>query len=285
MRPKAVAVAAVVLVLFCSTGTRAEDPTTLVVCAPGFPSNTVEAQPTMDELAGALARGAGWEAGQVRAAYYPNLEDGLAALREERAGWGLVPLPFYLEFRDQLELRPALQVTRDPEASEVWSLVAARGAIDAPEALAGWELSGISGYSPRFVRRVVLADWGDPPVSAQVRFGSRVLADLRKAAGGERVAVVLDRAQTVAMPSLPFAGELEVVTRSRPLPGTLLCRVGERTGDERAGAITNAFLALAQAEGGPELLATLRITRFQALDLDELARIERAFGGDEDRDR
>lgn len=269
--------------VFCwSTGARSEEPTTLVVCAPGFPGNTAEAQPTMDELAGALARGAGWAGGRIAAAYYPDLASGLEALGREHAALALVPLAFYLEHRRQLDLRATLQVEQEPE---VWSLVAGADAITAPQALAGWELAGISGYSPRFVRQVVLADWGELPGSVEIRFASRVLSVLRQAAGGDKVAALLDRAQTEALPSLPFAAQLEVVARSRPLIGTLLCRVGERQTDEEAAAVTSAFLALERLEGGRELLDTMRIARFRPVAAEQLASIERAFGAAEDPER
>lgn len=282
MRPSAIAVMVLVSALGFSTEAGSNEPTTLVVCAPGFPSNTEEAQPMMDELAAALTLGAGRAAGSIAAAYYPDIDGGLEALREERAALALVPLPFYLEYRRQLDLRATLQVEQDPE---VWSLVAGTDAIGAPEALAGWELAGMPGYSPRFVRRLVLADWGQPPEDVQIRFASRVLSVLRKAAAGDKVAAVLDRAQTEALPSLPFAADLAVVARSRPLIGTLLCRVGERQGDDEAEAVTRAFLALEQLEGGRELLDTLRIQRFQAVAADQLARIERAFESAEGRER
>ena len=157
MRPSAVAVLVLVSVLGFSTEVRSAEPTTLVVCAPGFPSNTEEAQPTMDELAGALARGAGWADGRSAATYHPDVDGGHEARRDERAALALVPLPFYLEYGRQLDLRATLQVDQDPE---VWSLVAGTGAVSSPEALAGWEIAGIPGYSPRFVRHVLLADWG-----------------------------------------------------------------------------------------------------------------------------
>ena len=282
MRPSTIAAFLVLSVFGLSTEARSGGPTTLVVCAPGYPGNTDEAQPTMDELAAALTRGAGWAAGRIAATYHPDVEGGLVALGEERAALALVPLPFYLEHRRQLDLRATLQVEQDPE---VWSVVAAAGAISAPQALAGWELAGMPGYSSRFVRRLVLADWGDPPENVQIRFASRVLSVLRRAAAGDKVAAVLDRAQTEALPSLPFAAELEVVARSRPLIGTLLCRVGERQPDEEADAVRRAFLALEQLEGGRDLLDALRIARFQAVAADQLARIERAFGSAEDRER
>ena len=133
------------------------------------------------------------------------------------------------------------------------------------------------GYSPRFVRGVALADWGEMPADVQVLFRSSVLSALRRAARGERVATLLDRAQTAALDSLPFAGELEVVVRSRPLPGTLLCRVGGRLPDEHVAELKQAFLGLERQPGGRALLDTLRIVSFEPNDTEALAGAVRAF--------
>jgi len=262
---------AVSAVAFAATG-RA-----LVVCAPGYPSDTEEAQPIMNDLAFALADGAGWPEDGISAAYHSSVEGGVEALSDPRAGLALVPLPFYLEHRASLGLEPWLGVTQAAGPSEVWSLVAKRGVVRAPADLAGWELSGMPGYSPRFVRGVALADWGELPADVQIRFGSRILAVLRGAARGDRVAAVLDTAQTEALDSLSYGPELEVVARSRPLVGTLLCRVGDRLPDEAADELKAAFFGLGESEDGRALLDTLRIAEFGPIDADGLERATRAF--------
>jgi ABC-type phosphate/phosphonate transport system substrate-binding protein len=141
------------------------------------------------------------------------------------------------------------------------------------------------GYSPRFVRHVALAEWGELPADARIRFDARVLSVLRKAAGGERVAAILDRAQTEALELLPYASDLEVVARSRPLVGTLLCRVRGRVSDAHAAELEQAFLDLERIEGGRALLDTMRILRFESLDTEALSRTERVFAGAEERAR
>ena len=77
---------------------------TLVVCAPGYPGNTEQAQPVMDDLAAQLARGAGWEAGRLGAVYHRKLEAGVERLSRDDAAVVLVPLPFFLEYREELGL-------------------------------------------------------------------------------------------------------------------------------------------------------------------------------------
>jgi hypothetical protein len=256
---------------------RGASATTVVVCAPGYPGSTEEAQPTLDDLARALERAAGEDGRPFGAIYHPTVEGGVAALADPQAGFLLAPLPFYLEQRERFALGPLLQVVPIAGPTEIWSMVARRGAVDGPASLAGWELDGMLGYSPRFVRRIALGDWGELPADLRIAFRPRLLPVLRRAVAGERVAAILDRAQTQALETMPFASELEVVARSRPLVGSLLCRLRGRVPDEEGRRLTAAFLGLEAQEGGRALLDTLRIHRFEPLDAEELSRIERAF--------
>lgn len=249
----------------------------LVVCAPGYPGTTAQAQPSMDSFARAAEKAAGWAAGDLGAVYHEDEEAGLARLGDADAALALVPLPFFLKHGEGLSLRPRLQVVQETGAEEVWSLVAARGRVSTPASLEGWEVIGTPAYAPRFVRGPVLGAWGALPASASITFTARPLSALRRAASGETVAVILDRAQTEALPSLPFAADLEIVARSGPLPGVLLCSVGDRISDARAGALVAGLLRLHEAESGAEVLASLRMTRFEEVDLQALARAREAF--------
>jgi len=60
--------------------------------------------------------------------------------------------------------------------------------------------------------------------------------------------VLLDRAQSGGLASLPYATSLEVVTRSAPLPAVLVATVRDRVPAARAGVITKALLGLAARE-------------------------------------
>ena len=257
----------------------AADVWTLVVSAPGYPSDTAEAQPTMDAFAAGLAAAAGWPAERLRAVYHSTVDGGTAALAADGAALALTPLPFYLERREALALEPLLAVEAEDGGDE-WSLVARRGALSGPSSLAGWEIAGNPGYSPRFVRRVALSRWGALPEQSSIRFSSRVLSELRRASRGEPVAALLDRSQTEALDSLPWAAELEIVARSGRLPGSLLCRVGPGVPDEAAERLSAALRRLHRDEAGRGLLDTVRIRRFVELDTARLARVERAFAGD-----
>jgi len=280
MRPRWIFTGVLVCVCLAGACLAAMPVTRVVVCAPGYPSDTEEAQPTMDRLARALERAAGWNEGSLRAEYHPTLDGGLAALANGPA-IALVPLAFYLEQQERLGLAPLATVVQASGPAEVWSVVARRGAIDGPRDLAGWKLAGMPGYSPRFVRRVALDGWGPLLADTEIAFSARVLSELRRALRGEPVAALLDLAQTDALDSLPQAADLEVVVRSKPLPGTLLCRVGQPLDEAAEAELKNAFLGLNSQEAGRELLDTLLISHFGPLDGEGLERIVRAFAAEE----
>ncbi len=265
------------LCLLIPLGAAGAAPKRLVVCAPGYPGTTAQAQPSMDAFARAAGRAAGWAEGDLGAVYHETETGGLERLRDAEAALALVPLPFLLKHGEELGLRPRLRVVQEAGADEVWSLVVPRGRVSSPASLEGWEVTGTPAYAPGFVRGPALGGWGELPASARITFTPSPLSALRRAAAGEKVAVILDRAQTEALASLPFAENLEIVTRSGPLPGVLLCTVDGRIDETRAGALIEGLLRLHREEGGTELLGSLRMRRFDEIDPEALKSAREAF--------
>jgi hypothetical protein len=250
----------------------------LVVCAPGYPGSTVEAQPAMDALAKAVAAAAGWQDGELAAVYFETEKAGLARLAEPDTALALVPLTFWLKHRDALKLVPHLQAIREGgEAAESWSLVAAKGAVSGPSGLAGFDLLSLAGYAPRFVRGPALGSWGELPADVKIVFSGAVLSGLRKAAAGEKVALLLDRAQAAALPTLPMAQQLEVVASSPPLPVSVLCALGDRLPAARLKALLKAVPGLGATPAGAEALAGVRLARFVAADKKALRSAQDAY--------
>jgi hypothetical protein len=155
-------------------------------------------------------------------------------------------------------------------ASEPWSLVAGAGRVDKPADLEGWELLGLAGHSPRFVRGPALGGWGELPPSVAITFSGAVLSGLRRAARGEPVALLLDAPQTAALKGLPFSGSLEVVYTSPPLPVSLLCTIRGRSAPARTAALVSAIRGLDRLPEAAEALAGVRMERFVAVDRDTL---------------
>jgi len=253
---------------------------TVVVCAPGYPGSTAEAQPAMDGLAAAMIAAAGWEKGAVEAVYFETEGDGVAALRSPDAGLALVTLPFYLEHRGELDLRAQLMaVPASREPLESWSLVAGSGLVKQPSDLDGWELLSLAGHSPRFVRGPALAGWDELPESVIITFSGSVLSGLRRAAKGEHVALLLDGGQNESIARLPFADRLEVVHTSPLIPASVVCSVGDRVAPDQLSELLTALEDLEHRPSAAEALAGVRLTGFVPVDRPSLERAERSFSG------
>jgi hypothetical protein len=250
----------------------------LVVCAPGYPGSTEEAQPTMDALAAAITAAAGWKPGDLKAIYFETEQGGLQRLRSDDAAVAISPVAFWLQHRGGLGLEPLMQAIEEGgQAAEPWTLVAAAGQVSGSSSLAGFELISVAGYVPRFVRGPVLGAWGDLPRDVKITYSSAVLTGLRRASAGAKVALLLDRAQAAALPTLPFAARLQVVTRSAPLPVTVLSSVGGRLPAAKQHALVRALASLGATAAGANALAGVRLSRFVAADQAALARTRDVF--------
>ncbi|MBD3869556.1 MAG: PhnD/SsuA/transferrin family substrate-binding protein [Acidobacteria bacterium] len=255
----------------------ADEPVCLVFCAPGYPGNTAEAQPTMDHFASGLNSATGWKPGTLTAVYHESGSAGVERLSSSDAAVAIVSLPFYLKHRDELALEPLLAAVATDGGEGTWSLVAAKGKLSGPGDLAGWTVTGLPAYLPALVRGPVLSGWGELPENMTIQFTSRALSALRKASRGETVAVLLDVPQIEALSSLPFGESLEVVHTSGPLPGSVLCSVGGRLPEARQVELVNALLAMGKAPEGTQLLESIRLERFEKVNLEKINRIVEAM--------
>ena len=261
-----------------SAGAGAEKPVTMVLCAPGYPGSTAEAQAAMDALASAAASAAGWRPGDLSAIYFETEKGGLDRLARADAAVALVPLPFWLKHRVELKLEPRLQAVQEGgEPAEVWSLVAGTGMVKNAGGLAGFEIISLAGYASRFVRGPALDGWGDVPPTAGITFSNAVLTGLRRASAGNKVALLLDFEQAAALPTLPFASKLEVVARSSPLPVSVLCVVAGRLPAARLKALEAGLTSLGATPAGAEALAGARLARFVVADQRALAAAADAY--------
>ncbi len=256
----------------------AVDPAVFVAVAPGYPGTTAEAQASMDAFAAALAARAGLPAGSIAAAYFEKDRPGAERLQKPDAVMGMVSLPFLLKDGDALHLEPRLVASQKGAGpTEVWALVAKKGRVTGPASLDGWQVNSIAGYAPAFVTGGALAGWGRMPATVKVVQTSQVLTSLRKAVSGENVAILLDGAQAAALPTLPFAAELEVVARSAPLPTGVVVTVGKRVPEERWKALEKALLGLAERPEGAAALEAIRLQGFVPLDPATLSAARKAY--------
>jgi hypothetical protein len=248
----------------------------LVFCSPGSPGTTAEAQPTMDAFAAALGAKAGIS--PLAAVYYEAEDAAVARLRAKDAAGAFVSLPFFLKHERELALRPRLQaVPSGREPMDRWALVAKKGRVQSPAALNGFTIASSAGFAPAFVRGPGVGGWGPLPASVRVVQSSAILSVLRRAAAGEQTAVLLDSAQAAALSSLPFAADLEVVTRSAPLPVGVVAAVDARVPAKSWSAMESALRSLRSEPSGAAAFDAIQMERFGAVDEKALSAARKAY--------
>jgi hypothetical protein len=235
---------------------------TLVFCAPGYPGGADDAQPLLDQFAGAAAAASGWPGGSLSAVYDPTEAGGLMKLGQAGAALAFVPYPFFMEHAAQLHLVPLVEADMtDIGPQQRWTLVAKSGRVTGPQSLAGYTILSVAGYAPDFVRHGALASWALPP-DVKIEATGQVLSALRRAAAGEPVAVLLDQTQAAAVPTLPFAAELKAVMQSPELPVAVIAVVDSRLNPSRARALQTGLLKMGHVPGSADALAALRLHGF-----------------------
>jgi len=235
---------------------------TLVFCAPGYPGGAGDAQPLIDQFTNAAVAISGWPAGSLTAVYDPTEEGGLAKLGSADAVLAFVPYPFFVEHAAQLHLTPLVQAdVADVGPQQRWTLVAKSGHVTGPASMSGYTILSVAGYAPNFVRHIALEGWALPS-DVKIESTGQILSALRRVAAGEQVAVLLDRTQAAALPSLPFASELKVVRQSPELPVAIIAVVDSRVTAGRARALQAGLLKIGRVSGSADSLAPLRLHGF-----------------------
>jgi hypothetical protein len=183
----------------------------------------------------------------------------------------LTPLPFFLDREKELRLVARLSaVPRGGEPLERWTLVAGK---EHPASLDGYTVQSSAGYSKRFVRGAARG----LPRNVDIRRLTAVLSALRRAAGAEKVAVLLDGAQAAALGNLPFASSLAVISTSAPMPVAVLATIAKRMDASRWKALEPAFRRVGNDAAAREALEGVRLAGFVELDESALAAARTAY--------
>ena len=100
------------------------------------------------------------------------------------------------------------------------------------------------------------------PPDVKIETTRQILNALRHVATGEPVAALLDQTQAAALPTLPFASELKVVTQSAELPVAIIAVVNSRVAAARARALQTGLLKMGHESGNADSLGSLRLRGF-----------------------
>lgn len=235
---------------------------TLLVCYPGGPVKARQAKPAIAQMSQVLSTLAGIEGGFE--ARFENTVAGCEAGVAEKPALAILTLAGYLAHRADFE--PLAQPKVKGAATDTVSLVVKKGGPQGLDALKGKAVGGTPLAEPEFLKRVVFRGKLDPAKDFQGAASKRPLRALRKLAKGELDAVLLTRVQHDSLSALPFAGELETVWSSAPLPVVgLVAHKAGTTAAQRA-ALQKAALSLCGHAEGKKMCELFGLDGFQAAD-------------------
>src|SRR5437868_14961119 len=153
----------------------------------------------------------------------------------------LATLPFYLVHEQEVRLVARLSaMPQGSETLERWTLVTGK---DHPPSLEGYTVESSAGYSKRFVRAMAPQLLG----RVEIQQTSAVLSALKRAANGEKVAVLLDGSPAAALAEPPFARSLAGLQTSPPEPAPPGATVRQRIHDGRPETLGGGVLPRRQA--------------------------------------
>ena len=241
----------------------AETSTSFVLCIPGGPGSTVDAQSVVDRFLNTLRDGT--DLGPAAGAYYTDFASCAQALKKPAdKRFVMIPLNVYLRERKAWQLRALVQVDT-AKTSGQYHVVAPKG--ETLESLRGkrW-VTGLKLKAPFLSRvafdgRVALAPEGLKHLRSS-------LSAIKRVAKGRADVVIVDDLQRKSMASLPIANELVVVHSGPDLPEAIVAVVGA----SKTKKLKKALLSLCQKHKA--LCTELRVTRFRAVTDKQLTQLE-----------
>ena len=244
--------------------------------APYGAGDAEQAAATMEEFARYVEKAAGWPEGSASATYSSTVDGDLGRLQEDPPGYVIVTAPIYLRHHAAFGWRAMGSLITDTADAQRYSVYGPAGSTLA--SLEGAPLTGDTAYDAAFVAGIVL---GRAEVGFELVPTDRPLSAVRKAARGESIAVLLDEGQRRALDSLPTGDDLVLLAESIWMPAGILA-AGEGVSAEAAEKLMAALERAADDPAAEPLFHTMRIRRFEPVDPEVLAALDRAYGNTKD---
>ena len=254
------------------------EPVSIVICHPGSPGTTKQAEKTMSAFAGHLQEIADLPEGSVSCVFFPEAEPALEFIRKEKPKVGIFSLSFYLRYREDLHLSPVLQVVRQDKGTQTFHLLVKKDRYPDLESLEGKRLVSNHIFDPAFLDRVVLGGKREDFVQAEET--RKPLRVIRKVARGEEDSILVDGKQWETLRKMAGLGDrLVEVHRSRELPTEPVVTIGAGSDRPEIARVTEAMKKMADTILGKQLCRDLQMNHFRDPDKKAFAEVEKLYQG------
>ncbi|MDJ0762558.1 MAG: PhnD/SsuA/transferrin family substrate-binding protein [Myxococcota bacterium] len=262
------------LVVILALGMAVANTRQMLLCLPGFPGTSSQAQPYVDKMLRYLEPKLGWSAGTITGLYLP---DGAAAskkLLEVKPGIALVGPSIYAAHQKALRMQVIAKVEVDGRGAETYAIVTKKDGPSSLAALVGKTIEGTVVHDEKYIYNVLL-DQQISPGKIGLKSEIRPLKSLRNVARGRVDGAIVDASVQRHMASLPFADELQVIYTSKPVPPPAVVVMGE--GRKHAEKLKKALVGLCQRPDGQDLCRALMLTSILAASDADYKALKKAY--------
>lgn len=243
------------------TGAVLADAKDMLLCLPGFPGTSVQAQPYIDKVLRHLESKLGWPSLSMHGSYIPDGEQGLKKLQTKKPGIALVGPSIYASLHKKMKMKVIAKVEVSGQSQQTFSVVTKVGGPKTVSELQGKSLKGSVVHDENFVLNILLGGQV-PKGKLQLVTAKRPLNALRSVARGQDDAAIVSQDVIQHMKDLPFASELQIIYTSKPVPPPAIVVMGE--GLKHAKELANILIGMCKRPDGTELCKTLTLSSIQA---------------------
>jgi hypothetical protein len=248
----------------------------MLLCLPGFPGTSSQAQPYIDKMLRHLEDKLGWERGSMTGVYLPDGDEAASRLASVKPGLALVDPSIYASSHKTLDMQVIAKVVVNGSGPQTYSVITR---VDGPAdlaSLAGKQVVGPVVHDDRYVVNVLL-DKKVPRGSLDLDVQKRPLRALRSVVRGKADAAIVGRAVVEHLGELDFASELRVIHTSKPIPPPAVVVIGE--GRKNAAKLKQVLVGICGRPDGKELCKSLTLKAVEAASDKDYKPLVKRYGG------
>lgn len=238
----------------------------IVVCYPGGPVNTGDAQSAMDSMLRVVERVGQWPEKRFDSLFTSKIDECRKQIAEKKPKFAITSLGLYLELRNQHNLLPVVQPRIKGRTSERYRVVVPKDKYKSLDELKGKNLGGTVLAEQSFIGKIVFAGKIDPASFFVLNPSNQAIRTLRALDKGELDAVILNEQQYSGLSSLHLQTPLEVVFTSEEIPLMgVVANSATTTAEERA-RFGKALEQMCTDSEGQKLCDLFGVESFSAVD-------------------
>jgi hypothetical protein len=246
--------------------TAAPAPEMIVVCYPGGPVNTRDAQSAMGSMLRVVERVGQWPENRFDSLFTSKIDECRKQIAEKKPKFAITSLGLYLELRNPHNLLPVVQPRIKGRTSERYRVIVQKDKYKSLDELKGKNLGGTVLAEQSFIGKIVFAGKVDPAGFFVLQPSNQAIRALRALDKGELDAVILNEQQYAGLSSLHLQTPLEVVFTSEEIPLMGVVANSTTTTEEERARFGKALEQMCTDSEGQKLCDLFGVESFNVVD-------------------